>query len=111
MKATKKEIKNGVVYITVESTNIVLRTIKKFAGLIKHTESVENITTTVYSSNRTLFPHTDKFRIWTQEPDKLLVGDRMTFQLNEWNLNFVVEEDQKLVNQANNGVTNVEKVN
>ena len=66
MKPISKEtLENGTIVITTEESFLF--------GLIKKQ--------TKYSSNRII---AGKFRSWLQEPNKLLVPDRMSFQLDEW---------------------------
>lgn len=66
MKPIRKE--------TLENGTIVITTEEKFLfGLVKKQ--------TKYSSNRVIV---GSFRSWLKEPDKLLVPDIVSFQLDEW---------------------------
>jgi hypothetical protein len=67
MKPIKKEItEDGTIKITVQTTNLF--------GLIKRN--------TVYSSTKVL---AGIYRHWLKEPNKLLVNDIMSLQLDHWN--------------------------
>lgn len=66
MKLIKKEIKEGTVLLTVQHDILF--------GLIKWTEK--------YSSNSIIV---GSYRKWLKEPNKLMVNDNLSFQLNEWN--------------------------
>jgi hypothetical protein len=66
MKPIRKEtLENGTILITTEESFLF--------GLIK--KQIK------YSSNKIIV---GKFRSWLKEPDKLLVPDQMSFQLDEW---------------------------
>lgn len=70
MKPVKKEItEDGTVKITVETSSLF--------GLIKRH--------TVYSSDEII---AGIYRTWLKEPNKTLVGDYMSFQLDHWNVSF-----------------------
>ena len=62
----RKVLENGHIQITVEESSLF--------GLIK--------TKTTFTSNRII---TGKFRNWLKEPNKLIVPDHLSFQLDEWN--------------------------
>lgn len=72
----RKVLKNGYIQITVEKTSLF--------GLIK--------TKTIYTSNRVIVGN---FRNWIKEPNKTLVPDWLSFQLDEWNNLFQVENKLK----------------
>jgi hypothetical protein len=66
LKPIKKEIEGAVIKITVEQ--------KLFFGLLKKK--------IVFSSNSIIV---GKYRNWLKEPNKTLVHDYLSFQLDEWN--------------------------
>lgn len=65
----KKVLGSGTIVLTVQYSS--------FFGLIK--------TNIDYSSDRII---AGRFRNWRQEPDKLIVPDNISFQLDEWNNSF-----------------------
>lgn len=66
MKPISKEtLENGTIIITTEESFLL--------GLVKKQ--------TKYSSNKII---AGNFRSWLKEPNKLLVPDRMSFQLDAW---------------------------
>lgn len=68
MKPIKREVlKNGHIQITVEESS--------FFGLIKKK--------TTFTSDRIII---GKFRNWLKEPNKMIVSNRLSFQLDEWNI-------------------------
>ena len=62
----RKVLENGHIQITVEESSLF--------GLIK-----SKIT---FTSNRII---AGKFRNWVKEPNKTIVSDSLSFQLDEWN--------------------------
>lgn len=67
LRPIKREVlENGHIQITVEE--------KSLFGLIK--------TKTTFTSDRKIV---GKFRNWLSEPNKMIVPDHLSFQLDEWN--------------------------